>query len=210
MSDGQEMDVEALRSELDQIKDAMGIRERYEGATQIWLLFGVLVAVAAGISQYIVLDGLAGWLHWVNWAGVLGGGFTVWFLVTDTASEMSFSGEGKPHLGFQFMVVFLAVYPVSAVAEAYVPALSETAESAMMVSLILVMLGVAYAVMGASLRAYYVRRVDRYTFYVGTVLMVGLGTLVPHVEVLQTWAYAAFGGAYFVYAVAAWAFLSRT
>ena len=151
MSEG-EIDVDELRTELDQIKAAMGIDERYEGATTLWLLFGLAVPVAAALSQYVVLERLPQWYHTLIWLGVLGGG----------------------------------------------------AESALVLSIIVVMIGAAYGVLGASLRAYFVRRRDRRVFYVGTLWMVALGVAIPRHATLETWEFAAFGASYFVYAMAAY------
>ena len=208
MSD-QEMDVDALRTELDQIKDAMGIQERYAGATTVWLLFGVLVPVAAGVSQYVHLEQLPPWLHWVSWLGVIGGGYVLWWTVSNDAGDLAVTAAGKPNVLLQFGLVYLAAVPIQVIVGAYTPDLGYYAESALVLSVIVVLLGVAYGVLGSSLAAYYIRRRDRLAFYVGTAWMVALGVAIPQSVTLEKWAYAVFGAAYFLYAFGTYLWLSR-
>lgn len=208
MSDETELDVEELRSELDQIKDAMGIHQRYEGATSQWLLFGVLVPVAAGLSQYVLLAQLPLYYHSLIWAGVLGGGAAVGtrlFVEYETRS----TGDNKPTLFVQFGAVFGSFYLLLAIMNAYTPELGYTARTASGLAMSLVLLGVAYIVMGNSLRAYYIRKRDRYALYVGGLLMAALGVAIPFSPTLEIWGYAVFGGTYFGYAMTTYAVLTR-
>jgi len=203
MSD-QEIDADELRAELDQIKDAMGIRERYDGATSVWLLFGFAVPVAAALSQYVHLEALPQLYHTGIWFAVLGGGAALYFAVAEDGPRPDWSGSGKPNLVVQFAVVYLASVPLQAIVFAYTDDVGYAAESTLVLAIIVVMLGVAYGVFGASLRAFYVRRRDRWVFYAGTVWMVALGVAIPYTPVLETWAYATYGACYFVYAMAAY------
>jgi peptidoglycan/LPS O-acetylase OafA/YrhL len=203
MSD-QDIDADELRTELDQIKDAMGIRERYDGATSVWLLFGLAVPVAAALSQYVHLEELPQLYHTGIWFAVLGGGAALYFAVVEDGPRPDWSAPGKPNLVVQFAVVYLAAVPLQAIVFAYTDDVGYAAESTLVLAVIVVMLGVAYGVFGASLRAFYVRRRDRWVFYVGTLWMVALGVAIPYTPFLETWAYAVYGGSYFVYAMAAY------
>ncbi len=203
-------DVEALRSDLEQIKEAMGIQERYSGATSLWLLLGVVVAAAAAMSQYVHLERLPAAYHWPIWMGVLGAGFGLWVLVSDDPEEMSWSTADKPNLFLQFGLVYAASIPTQSVARVYTGELGYEADSVLALSIILVFLAVAYGVLGSSLRAYRILFRDRAVFYVGTVWMLGLALAMPVVDVLETWPYAVFGGVYLVYALGAWVFLTQT
>lgn len=202
-------DVEQLRTDIEQIKEAMGIQERYRSATSLWLLFGVTVPIAAALSQYVFMERLTPWLHTVVWVGVLGGGGAVWYLFAGETGEFSVSSAGKPNIALQFALVFLSVYPVVFVVSQYVGDLGYVASGTLWQALIVIFLGIAYGMLGSSLRAYRVRWRDRAVFYVGTLWMVLLGLAIPLVSVLRTWPYAAFGGVYFVYAVGAYLVLTR-
>ncbi|MFB6087270.1 MAG: hypothetical protein ABEJ85_02020 [Haloarculaceae archaeon] len=207
MTDDQEIDVDALRSELDHIKDAMGIRERSPGAIRVWLVFGALVPVAAACSQYVFLERLPQFYHGVVWIGLLGlGGYLTSRIVFTASSE--WSSEGKPNLVVQFGAVYAAAFALQVLLDPFVRPLTYREESMYVLGMILVLLGVAYVVMGSSLRAFYIRRRDRIPFYVGGLWMAGLGMAVPYSETLMRWGYAVFGGAYFVYALGTYAVLS--
>lgn len=209
MTEEPDVDVDELRSDLDQIKSAMGISERYSGATQIWLLFGVAVPIAAALSQYVHLEQLPYWYHNIIWLGIIGGilGLGVWW---NSDWDVSGTGTGKPNLWLQFLIVYLAAIPLQSIADAYTADLGYVAESAQALAIVLVVLAIAYGVFGSSMRAYHIRRRDRYVFYVGTVWMIGLAMAIPQYPTLERWAYAAFGGAYFVYAMGAYLFLRST
>lgn len=205
MSQDRDVDVEELRGDIEQIKAAMGIQERYSGATSMWLFFGVAVPVAAAISQYVHLERLPAWYHSLIWLGILGGGFVGYLLLSDESVRPANEGTGKPNLFVQFGLVYLASIPLQSIAFEYAGDVEYVPASAAALSIILVMLGVAYGILGSSMAAYHVRRRDRWLFYVGTVWMVALGTLIPGRPFLEEWAYAVFGGLYFVYAVGAYA-----
>ena len=212
MSDEPELDVEELRAELDQIKDAMGIQERYDGAAEQWLLFGFLVALAAGISQYVFVADLPGYWYAIVWIGLLfgGGALGIRYLFGGNSGEWFATGRNKPGLFFIFGATYIATIPIQLIAQSYVGELSDDAETMFTLAIILVLVGVAYVLMGNVLKAYYIRARDRYAFYVGGLLMAGLGTAIPFVDFLQQWGYATMGAIYLVYAIATYAVLSRT
>lgn len=204
-------DVERLREDVDRIKEAMGLAERYEGLTEQWLLFGFLVAIAAGISQYVMLADLPGYWYAITWVGIMfGGGFLgIWWLTRGKPGSFR-AREDHPGIWFIYVVSYLAVFPLQLVIGEYVGQLGERSETLLVLSLILILIGLAYLLAGNAMRAYRIRDRDRYAFYAGGLLMMGLGTAIPHVELLQTWAYAAMGSLYLVYAVATYVVLTRT
>jgi len=211
MTEKPEIDVEELRAELDQIKDAMGLQERYEGAATQWLLFGVLVAIAAGLSQYVFLADLPGYWYGVIWIGLLfgGGAVGIYWIFGSDARDLFSTNSDKPGLFFIFWVVYLASIPLQVIASQYTGEVAEDAETMFVLAIILVMIGVAYVIMGNVLKAYYIRARDRYAFYGGGLLMAALGTAIPFVEVLQTWGYAVLGVVYLAYALATYVALNR-
>jgi hypothetical protein len=202
MTESQEMDVDALRTELDQIKDAMGIRERSPGAIKVWLVFGALVPVAAAISQYVFLERLPQSYHGVVWVGILGvGGYLGARQVFEGDDGGEWNAAGKPNLFAQFGVIYAAAILLQLAIDPFLRSLTYAEGSMYVLGMILVLLGVAYVVLGSSLRAYYIRRRDRLPFYVGGLWMAALGVAIPYSEFLMEWAYAVFGGLYLVYAV---------
>jgi hypothetical protein len=195
MSDSNEVDPERLRTELDQIREAMGLRERYPSQFQYWLLFGLLVAVASAGSQLIVLRELPTYLHGVVWWALLGtAGVYQWW---STGGESSTTGGmPKPRIGVLWLAMFgLYVVFLFAVGPA-LDELTRPTSEILVFSPIVGLTGAAYLVVGEALRAYRVRRRDRLAFYAGGVWMLVLAVLLVQVEFLHTWGYAAFGIVY--------------
>ncbi|PSP92169.1 hypothetical protein BRC87_00705 [Halobacteriales archaeon QS_4_66_20] len=206
MSEDSEIDPEMLRREVDQIKDAMGLQERYPSQFRLWLVFGVLVALASAGSQVIYLRDLSGSLHTVVWFGLLGVGWVYQWSSGETDGGWSATGT-KPRIGVLWASVF-ALYFVFVFTLG--PAIDEVGgpESDMLLfSLVVGLVGVAYLVVGEALRAYYIRRRDRFAFYVGGAWMLVLAALLPSIEFFHTWGYATFGVVYAAHAVVSYLLL---
>ena len=204
----EDIDPADLQRDLDRIKDAMGIAERYESAPEQWLLFGGIVALGCLLSQYIVLERLPGVWFAVIWFGLFGafGAVAYWRF-----GEYSWApGEGTPNVGFLILIVYAGTFAVQFVTAPFLPELGYFAETAFVLGLVLVMLGLAYLVAGETLKAYRIRDRDRRAFQVGGLLMIGLGVAIANVEALRKWGFAAYGGTYVVYAVASYQVLTDT
>jgi hypothetical protein len=202
MSEDTEIDPEVLRTEVDQIKDAMGLQERYPSQFQFWLVFGVLVSAASLGSQLIALRDLSGTLHTVVWVGFLGIA-NVYQWRTSSASESSSTGT-KPRIGLLWLAVFSFVFVLLFTLFPEIGDLGDAQQEILLFSQFVGLTGVGYLVVGEALRAYYIRRRDRWTFYIGGLWMLVLAALLPNVPVLQTWGYAAFGIVYGIHAVASY------
>lgn len=207
MAETSDIDPADLQRDLDQIKEAMGIAERSKSAIELWLWFGVLVAIASTLSQYVVLNWLPAWWHSLIWVGLLvgGGGGLMWWRYGASWSP----GRTEPNVGFQILVVYLGMIPVQLVFSPVVTDAGYLLGTAYVLGLVLVMLGLGYVVAGETLKAYRIRTRDRRGFHAGGVLMIGLGVAIPNVEVLHTWGYAVFGASYLLYALAVYAVLTR-
>jgi uncharacterized protein YhhL (DUF1145 family) len=110
-------------------------------------------------------------------------------------------------------LVYLSAFGFAVVVVTIVAPLVESATAAVASSTVFAIfvgaVGLAYLVTGTLLKAYYIRRRDRQTFYVGGVWMLVLAGVIPHVAVLRTWGYAVFGIAFGVHAVASYIVLAR-
>jgi hypothetical protein len=203
----EDVDPSALQEDLDRIKDAMGIAERYESATEQWLLFGAFVAVGSAVSQLLVLERAPGYWFPVVWLGLLAASA----VGLSRRYDYSYApGHGDPNVGFQILVVYLGSFATLFAVEPFLPELDYLAQNALLLGLIVVMLGLGYLVAGETLKAYHIRARDRYALHAGGVLMVALGVAIPNVESLHTWGFAAFGTSYAVYAAASYWVLTRT
>lgn len=206
----EEIDPAELRAQLATIEAAMGIKERYEGATTIWLLAGIAFPIAALASQYVYLAELSTTYHALAWFGAVVAVAIGWRVVSEDSTATDWHREGRPNLWIQFGLVYLAAIPIQIVVNASTPAVGYREGSLLAFAIIVVLVGVAYGVMGVSLEAYWVRFRDRAVFYLGAAWMIPFGTAIPFVDLLETWPYAIYGGAYFVYAVGTYLVLLRS
>lgn len=208
MTGDAEFDVAALQAELDRIQDAMGIDERYPSQFRLWPVWGVLVLAASLTSQYVVLADLPGYLHAVAWFGFMGtGGIAQWRLVdADSVGDTT----TKPDVWLQAGAVFSVYAVYVAVLGPALEALPDRRASVILFSLIVGLVGAAYLVVGNALKAYYIRRRDRYAFYAGGAWMLALAAVLPNVTVLREWGYAAYGVAFAAHSAAAYGVLARS
>lgn len=197
MTDSSEIDPETLQQEVAQIKDAMGLQERYPGRFWYWIIFGLAVFVASVGSQVIALRDLSPTLHAVVWGVPLGGvgAYQWWDTRGQTSSGVS-STATKPRIGVLWLSVFALVVVVLLTVLPAAEGTGEESTEILLFSLIVGFVGVGYLVVGEALRAYYIRRRDRWAFYIGGVWMLVLAVLMPTVELLETWGYLTFGVAY--------------
>ena len=198
----EDVDPTELQRDLDRIKDAMGIADRYESAPEQWLGFGAVVALGCALCQYVVLERLPGIWFLVVWLGLFGGFGALLYWRYGGYSWAP--GEGTPNVGFLILVVYAGTFAVQFVAAPFLPELRYLAETAFVLALVLVMLGLGYLVAGETLKAHRIRTRDRRAFQVGGVLMIALGIAIANVEPLHEWGFAAYGGTYLVYAVASY------
>ncbi len=203
----EDVDPAALQQDLDRIKDAMGVAERYEGAPEQWLLFGALVAVGSAISQVLLFERVAGFWYPVVWLGLFGASG----VALSRRYDYSYGpGANEPNVGFQILVVYFGSFATQFVARPFLTELDYPAENAFVLGLVAVMLGLGYLVAGETLKAYHIRARDRYALHAGGVLLLLVGVAIPNVAVLHTWGYAAFGASYGVYAAGSYWVLTRT
>jgi hypothetical protein len=205
MNEHADVDPADLRADVENIKDAMGIGERYPGWGAPWLVFAAFVALAAAVSQYAVLEELSTLVYPAIWFVAMGAaGVVAGYVAPEPGQERT--PDAAPNLPLQFGAVFAAYLPLVAVVGPHIPE-GYRGGVAVVLGLTLVLLAIAYAVLGSSLAAYRVRRRDRLPFYAGAVWIGALGAAVPNVAALETWGFAAFGVAYVVYAAGAYAWL---
>ena len=204
----EELDVDELRSELETIKDAMGIKERYPSQFQLWLVYGLLVALASLGSQLVVLLELPWWGHWLSWGSLMALGGAYQAVGMDDYPDAG-SAEAKPDIPFVYLTVFAYAVVVLTIIAPLFDGVSGVVASSTIFAVLVGAVGLAYLVAGNLLKAYYIRKRDRQTFYVGGVWMLVLAGVIPHVGVLRTWGYAAFGIAFGVHAVGSYVVLAR-
>lgn len=206
MTDHDEIDVETLRTELDQIKGAMGLKERYPSQFRLWLVYGVLVFLAALGSQAVVTFELPDWGHSVAWFGFIGIGALYEWLVLD---DHETSGEAKPNIRLQGVAIAGFLVATFVIVGPLLEGAGDLETTSTIFALILGTVGTYYIVAGSSMAAYYVRARDRYAFYIGGAWILAYAAVMPRIGLLQEWGYAVFGVLFALHAVGSYVALSE-
>ena len=191
---------EELREELETIKGAMGLQERYGSELRLWLVYAVLVGLASLGSQAVVTLELPPWGHWLSWGVFIGAGV----LYQNVALGDDYGGgdsETRPGLGLQYGAVLAYALVVLAVVAPLLSGVEGALASSIVFAVAVGAVGTAYLLAGNALKAYRIRRRDRLAFYAGGAWMLALAVLLPRVPFLQRWGYAVFGLAFAVHAV---------
>lgn len=207
MTPERDVDAETLQEELQLIQDAMGIGERNPSRLRDWLLFGVLVAVASAISQYVHLQEFPTLWHPFVWVAILGVGGT---LAARRSSDGFATPEDKPSIPLVHVAAFAAYVPMLVTVAPVAGGLGYREGSTLVFGLVLILFGIAYLGVGNVLRAYRIRRRDRFAFYLGGLWIMALGGVMPNSAFLVDWGYATFGGLYLTYALVTYAVLARS
>jgi len=189
-----------LREELETIKEAMGLQERYGSELRLWLVYAVLVGLASLGSQAVVALELPPWGHWLSWGAFIGVG-VVYQTVVLGDDYSGGDSEARPGLGLQYGAVLVYALVVLAVVAPLFPGADPTLASSVVFAVAVGAVGTAYVLAGNVLKAYRIRRRDRLAFYAGGAWMLALAVLLPRVTLLQRWGYAVFGLAFAVHAV---------
>lgn len=196
-----------LQEELSQIKDAMGIQERYPSAFQLWLLYGGLGVLAAFGSQIVVTLELSPWGHWVAWGGFYGVGYL--YERFQLSTQQGTPPGSTPNIRVQIAGTVALLFAVLVAVSPSLGELSAVESQALIFALIIATVGAIYVVQGASLRAFNIRARDRYAFYAGGVWMLVFGAVMPRIDILQEWGYATFGILFAIHGIVSYVFLSQ-
>ncbi len=191
MTTEQDIDPERLQSELEQIKEAMGLQERYPSAFQLWLLYGALGVFASFGSQAVVTFELSSWGHALSWGGFYTLGYLYEWFALD--SYETTNAETKPNVRAQIAGVVGLLAATVAITSPFLGELTAVESQAMLFALIIAAIGAIYIVQAASLKSYRIRARDRYAFYLGGLWMLVYGAAMANLGILQEWGYAIFG-----------------
>lgn len=183
-------DAAELQTELDRIKSAMGIHERYPFWSRWWLIEGIGVGVLFPLIQLLVRGDLP-----LMWFLLVGGGV---FLAHQLALWRVIDQYDRPATGLPSWVnwQYITIAGVLTLVVGLRPvgdALYASGNLSFAAIAGGAMLGVAYLFMGQLLEAYRIRKSDRYAFYASGVWMLLLAAVLPNVPALQGWVFTAFG-----------------
>ena len=200
-----DVDPEALKSDLEEIKGAMGLAEDHPYWWRFWIVEGVSVGLFFTIAQ----------LWFRGHSGPLVGSALVAILAVDYAIKRRLKSSyeppaiGLPSQRFWFGAVLVGI---GALVVGLIPVF-EALEATNSIRLAMVsavtVVGTAYLLMGQLLGAYNIRAADRYAFYAGGTWMLVLAAGIPHVPAFEGWEYAVLGIGIALQHVAVYVVLAR-
>lgn len=204
MSDSENTEIgpEELRRDIDAIKDAMGLEERYPGQARMWLVYGAaigLTAVLTNVSFYFPLPNggyVAGWFAMV---GVVV--LAQWRLVSRTSGPATPGVDWRQLFG-AMVLALLALW--TSIGDLIASQTAGALRGMHYFSHVVLVLGLAFLVVGVVLGAERIELRDRLPFYAGGVWMLALAAFLPHVRFLQQTGWGVFGVLFAVHSLAAY------
>jgi hypothetical protein len=202
-----ELDKEELQEELGQIKDAMGLHERYPYWSRWWLIEGVGVGILFPLIQLLVRGTLP-----LVWFLVLAGGV---FITHQVALRRVIARYERPATGVPNWMnwQYIAFAGIIALGIALLPVIEALDEVFTLYYAFVAggsILGVTYLFVGQLLEAYHIRKSDRYAFYVGGLWLLVLTAVLPNLPTIREWAFAALGIGLAIHHIGSYLYISRT
>lgn len=200
-----EVDADGLRTELAEIKGAMGISADHPYWWRFWIVEGICTGLLFAVVQFWLREGFRPWIG-VAVVGVIGCGELA---KRRLRSSYEPPAAGLPSQRRWFVAVLAGVVVLLIGLRPVFDALGRT--NAVRLALVSAgaVVGVGYVLMGQLLAAYDIRAVDRYAFIGGGAWILALSAVIPYLPVLEGWEYAALGTGITLHHVATYAILSH-
>ena len=201
-----EVDPEALQEQLDQIKGAMGLEERYPYVVRTWLTSGVTAGVILpliDLGEYFDFS-----VYW--YVALLGTMLLFTWATSNWAHEETgrFTAGAKPGWWI-WIATLLAGTLTLGIGLAPVIDRSGIEDITVMTTIVTAVSGITYVMVGAMLKGYRIRKVDRYAFYTAGVWSLALAAVLLNVPFLRQWALTAVGVSFAVHGIGSYVVLSR-
>lgn len=202
----EEIDKESLQAEIGQIKDAMGLNDRYPYMTKIWLVEGVLVGILAIGMQFTFRDAIPVYSLAILLVGLIVIEQIIFRRIIKKSKQPS-TGS-KPSINVLVLAVVFGMFALVTGLDPLIDhsTVDETVASAVLVT---TLIGILYLAIGNMLTAYSIRKYDRYAIYAGGLWLFVLAAAITHVPILQYWAYAALGVSVIIHGIGSYFVLTR-
>ena len=196
-----EPDVDALREDIEQIKSAMAIEERYPGQRRLWLIHGVVVGLAGVLTNALFVRPWPESVYILVWGTVFAlVGFTQWQTSARAGTAVE-DPDPKPSWRIVFGTLIAGLFVLTSIVDPVLADVESVLQGAYFFSLAFTLLGMGYLLAGTILRAYRIRAIDRYPFYANGAWILAFAMAMPHVEWLRYFGYATFGTLFFLHGV---------
>lgn len=208
-----DIDPERLQADVEQIKDVIGIRNRYPGQRRMWLIYGGIIGLVSIVVNLLFVVSAtvdlpnAGFIV-IFFTTALVIGVAQWLLVSSTSPEQSANNVDWRLIFGALVVALLAIW--STVAQFVPDNTTGAATFAYFFSHVVVFLGLAFLLTGTLLKTERIRRRDRLPFYVGGTWITLFGVLLPRIEFLHYWGIGIFGILFLVHGTASYTLTSQS
>ncbi len=206
----EDVDPEDLKRQLSDIKGAMGLAEQYPGRARLWLLVGLVIGVAAVLTQatFFYYRSLGATAYTAIWVGFVAVAVAAsWWMASRLPSAPAPDTAPSWRAVFGSLALFLAAGAgVAGDVARQVPGLDR---ALLYFGLVIATIGLGLLVTGAVLTSYRVRRRDRLVFYVGGAWVLVYASWLPYVQILRWVGVGLFGVLFGLYAIAAYVYLTR-
>ncbi|WP_247002567.1 hypothetical protein [Halosolutus gelatinilyticus] len=204
MEDG-DIDKRALQEELGQIKRAVGLQEEYPYWWRWWLVEGLGTGVIFPLLEWGIRDGFSAPLIVALVAVTLAHQLSLYRI----QSRYERPTTGIPSWGQWHLALFAGTIAVFVGVRPFFDAVDGDEILTLWLVLVAGLLGLGYLYLGQLLRAYDIRKPDRYAFYTGGVWILVLAAAIPYVPAAHGFAFTIFGASYASYCILAYVVLSR-
>ena len=188
-----EVDPDDLQAQLDEIKTAMGLEERYPGQGRVWLAYGGIVGGLSLALQFLFVVPLPEWGYQATWVAFAAVGVGSLYLL----ARWSRSGDvasATPDWGVLVASLAAFLFALQAVASPITLAsdLPGVATGAFYFATVIAVGGLGFLFVGNALAAHRIRRRDRLVFYAGGAWMLAFAGAFTNVEWLHYFGYGTF------------------
>lgn len=197
-----EVDVESLGEDIDAIKEAMGIEDRYPGQARMWLVYGIAIGMAAIGTNVSFAVGAPAGAYLTLWLLMTGIIFAAQYFLVSRVSEGSPMRINWRYLFGSFVVGYLAL--LTSVGDVVASNTEGALRGIHFFSHLVIFLGLVFLITGVALGAERVRLRDRLPFYVGGLWMLVFAAFLPYIPELYLSGWAVFGVLFVAHSVGAY------
>lgn len=197
-----DVDVDSLGRDVDAIREAMGIEDRYPGQSRMWLVYGIAIGVATIGTNAAFGLGAPEYTYFGIWSLMTASVFGAQYFLVSGVSESAPTRVNWRHLFGSLVVGYLALF--SSVGDLVAANTEGALRGIHFFSHLVVFLGLTLLVTGVALGAERIRLRDRLPFYVGGIWMLAFAAFLPYIPGLRLWGLSAFGVLFVTHSVGAY------
>lgn len=197
-----DVDVESLDRDIDAIKQAMGIEDRYPGQARMWLVYGVAIGAAAIGTNVAFGLGAPESMYFGLWSLMTVSILSAQYFLVSGASKSAPARVKWRYLFGSLAIGYLALF--NSVGDLIASNTEGALRGVYFFSHLIVFLGLTLLITGVALGAERIRLRDRLPFYVGGIWVLAFAAFLPYIPELRTWGLSVFGAMFIIHSIGAY------